>query len=52
MDAHGLVPEQEQKRLNENFIKSKEKMQEIIWDKFGINYQAVPRAGIKLNLKK
>ena len=48
MEARGINPEEEQKRLNDNFAKSKEKMQEIVYKKFGINYQAIPRAGIEL----
>lgn len=48
MEAKGLNPEAEQKRLNDNFAKSKEIMQEIIYKKFGVNYQAIPRAGIEL----
>lgn len=44
----GINPEEYQKKLDENFIRSKEKMQEIIWKKFKINYQAIPRTGIKL----
>ncbi len=52
MEKNGLDPETEQERLIKNFILTKEKMQEIIYNKFGINYQAVPRAGIKLNPKK
>jgi len=51
MEAHGLNPEEEQKRLNENFAKSQEVMQDIIYKKFGVNYQAIPRAGIELKIK-
>lgn len=51
MEAKGMNPETEQKRLNDNFAKSKEIMQEVIYKKFGINYQAIPRAGIELEIK-
>lgn len=52
MEAKGLDPKTEQKRLDDNFAKSQEIMQDIIYKKFGVNYQAVPRAGIELNFKK
>lgn len=40
-----------QKKLTENFIRSEEIMQNIIWQKFGVNYKAIPRAGIRLKVK-
>jgi len=44
-------PEDYQKELDDNFKRSKEVMQDITWKKFGINYQAIPRTGIKLKVK-
>ena len=44
-------PEDYQKELDDNFNRSKEVMQDIIWKKFGINYQAIPRTGIELKVK-
>jgi organic radical activating enzyme len=49
--ALGVDPVQYQKQLDVNFARSKEVMQEIIWKKFGINYQAVPRTGVRLESK-
>ncbi|MCL5018758.1 MAG: radical SAM protein [Candidatus Pacearchaeota archaeon] len=52
MEAKGLDPKIEQKRLDDNFAKSKEIMQEIIYKKFGVNYQAIPRTGMELQLEE
>jgi uncharacterized Fe-S cluster-containing radical SAM superfamily protein len=38
------------KRLDDNFAESKEIMQNLIQKKYGLNYQAVPRFGIKLKV--
>ena len=44
-------PEDYQKELDYNFNRSKEVMQDIIWRKLGINYQAISRTGIELKVK-
>jgi len=51
LNAKGISSEDYQKKLDERFSQSKEIMQDIIWRKFGLNYQAVPRAGIKLEVE-
>jgi uncharacterized Fe-S cluster-containing radical SAM superfamily protein len=51
LKARGKDPEIYQKRLDEQFAKSEETMQKIIWEKYGLNYKAVPRTGIKLEAK-
>lgn len=48
LEKRGISPEQEQQRLDENFKINKEIMQDLIWRRFGVNYQAIPRAGIKI----
>lgn len=47
----GISIKDYQKQLDENFRKSKEIMQDLIWKKFGLNYQAIPRPGLKFYLK-
>jgi hypothetical protein len=47
----GKNPEEYQRELDNNFKRSKEVLQNIIWKKFGINYQAIPRTGIELRIK-
>jgi len=46
----GKNPEHYQKELDDNFGRSKEVMQDMIWKKFRLNYQATPRTGIELKL--
>jgi hypothetical protein len=48
LTKQGLNSEQYQQQLNREFQQSKEVMQDLIWKKFGVNYQAIPRTGIKL----
>lgn len=49
-EAKGINSELYQKRLDDNFKKSEEIMQNIIWKKYGLNYKAIPRAGLKLEV--
>ena len=51
LDRIGVNSDAYQKELDENFQKSEEIMQNLIWKKFGINYQAFPRTGFKLKVK-
>lgn len=51
LEKLGIDPEQEQERLDKNFGKSQPIIQNMIWNKFGLNYQAVPRTGIKLKVR-
>jgi len=48
----GASPEAYQKQLDFNFNASTEIMQRLIWRKFGLNYQAVPRTGPKLKVQE
>jgi uncharacterized Fe-S cluster-containing radical SAM superfamily protein len=48
IEKKGFKYEEFYKKLKENFEKSKEIMQNLIQKKYGLNYQAVPRYGIKL----
>jgi organic radical activating enzyme len=48
----GISSEDYQKKLDSEFAESKEIMQNIIWKKYGLNYQAVPRTGIKLKFRE
>jgi len=47
----GISSEDYQKKLDSDFAASKEVMQNLIQKKYGLNYQAVPRTGIKLYKK-
>lgn len=51
LERVGKDPEQVQKELDRNFARSYIVMQDLIWDKFGVNYQAIPRPGIELKVK-
>lgn len=51
LKAKGINIDEYQKKLDENFRRSEEIMQNLIWHKFGLNYKAVPRTGIKLKIK-
>jgi len=51
LPKYGINQEDLQKRLDDSFKESKEIMQDIVWKKFHLNYQAVPRTGIKLGRK-
>ncbi|MFH1249122.1 MAG: radical SAM protein [archaeon] len=51
LKTHGKNPELYQERLDKNFAKSEEKLQKIIWDKYGVNYKSTPRPAIKLQSK-
>ena len=48
----GLDPEKEQQKLDDNFKKSEEILQDLIYKKFKLNYKAVPRSGIPLEIQK
>jgi len=47
----GKDPVTYQEELDEDFTKSKEIMQNLIQKKYGLNYKAIPRTGIKLKVK-
>lgn len=47
----GKNSEDYQKELDDNFNRSKEVMQHLVHEKYGINYQAIPRTGIELKVK-
>ncbi|MBS3090304.1 radical SAM protein [Candidatus Pacearchaeota archaeon] len=51
-EAKGTNPELYQQRLDKNFRESEEIMQDLIWKKYGMNYKANPRTGIKLEVKE
>jgi len=51
IEKTGVGFEEFYKKLDDNYKRSKEVMQNIIWKKYGLNYQAVPRVGIKLKVK-
>jgi len=48
----GINPEKYQQELDENFKESKEIMQDLVWKRVGVNYQAIPRPGIILKKTK
>lgn len=48
----GIDVEEYKKKIDQNFARSREKMQEIIWEKYHINYQAFMRTGIQLKAKE
>lgn len=52
LKAQGKNPELCQKRLDENFSRANEIMQDFIWKKYGVNYKAASRTGIKLKVGK
>ena len=47
----GMNPADYQKQLDDKFSKSEEIMQDLIWKEYGLNYKAVPRVGIKLEVE-
>lgn len=51
LEKIGVSSEEYQKQLGENFSRSEEIMQNLIWEKFKLNYKAIPRAGIKLKVQ-
>ncbi|MFH0831578.1 MAG: radical SAM protein [archaeon] len=48
----GVNPADYQKQLDDRFSKSEEIMQGLIWKEYGLNYKAVPRTGIKLEVRR
>lgn len=48
LEKKGVSGEQYQKKLDERLKASEEMMQKIIWNRFHINYKAIPRTGLKL----
>jgi len=46
----GIDPVEYQRELTENFTRSEDIMQDLVRDKLGINYKAVPRTGVKLKI--
>ncbi len=47
----GKNPDEQQKRLDDNFKKSYEILSDLIQKKLGVPYGAIPRTGIKLEVK-
>jgi hypothetical protein len=47
----GKNPEEEQKRLDDNFKKSYDILSNLVQTKLGVPYGAIPRTGIKLEVK-
>jgi uncharacterized Fe-S cluster-containing radical SAM superfamily protein len=51
LERHNINPVQYQQKLDEDFERSKEVMENVIQKRFGVPYQHVPRPGIELRVQ-